>query len=77
MVAKKPKVKVMLSLEPEVVERIDVVAQRCKMDRSEFIATFMDISLESQEPFIDFAVALGRVKAKLVWPRWKPKPTAS
>jgi metal-responsive CopG/Arc/MetJ family transcriptional regulator len=62
------KIPVNLSLEKNLVERIDRVAKRCGMDRSEFIANFMEITLESQEPVIDFGVQLGRV-SKFIWPK--------
>jgi metal-responsive CopG/Arc/MetJ family transcriptional regulator len=63
----KKKFPVNLSLDLDLVKRIDRVAAKCGMTRSEFIANFMEITLESQEPVIDFGIQLGRV-SKFIWP---------
>ena len=66
------KKKVLMSIDAEVLKRIDETASRAKMERSEFLETLVSIAIEEQQPYIDFAIALGAVRARLIWPKWKP-----
>ena len=63
-------VPVTMSLEPQVLEMIDDSARKMGMNRSEFVAAFLEITLESQTPVINFAAELGHVYRKL-WPKYK------
>ena len=66
------RIQVCLTLDPDFVEKLDEIAGRCRMTRSEFIETFLEITLESQTPIINFAVEMKHI-AKWVWPEKKTK----
>jgi hypothetical protein len=59
-----------MTIEPELLSVIDESAKKLGMSRSEFVTTFLEITLESQTPVINFAAALGSAYRKL-WPRYK------
>lgn len=61
-----------MSMDKDLVAKIDAMAVKCGMSRSEFIATFMEITLDSQIPVINFGIELGRI-ARVIWPKSKLK----
>lgn len=66
------KVQCCMYLEKELVAKIDRLAVKCKMNRSQFIAAFIEVTIESETPYIDFAVEMKRV-ARAIWPEKKSK----
>jgi len=64
------KTKVLLSIDRELLDRVDEMAELVNMDRSEFICAFLDITMESQKPVIHFGKALGKLKAAALWPKF-------
>ena len=63
------KTKVLLSIEPDLLARVDEMAEVVNMDRSEFITAFLEITLESEKPLIHFGKFLGDLKAAAIWPK--------
>lgn len=67
------KQRIQVVIDAKVLKRIDVCAAKCGMNRSQFIETFMEVTLESEEPVIDFVLELKHI-AKFIWPaKGKPK----
>jgi metal-responsive CopG/Arc/MetJ family transcriptional regulator len=64
--------RVEITLPNELLKKVDANAKKCGMSRVKFIETFMEITLESSHPEIDFGIALGRL-AKFIWPKSKRK----
>lgn len=61
-----------MTLDPEFVNKVDAVADKCGMSRSQFIETFLEITLDSETPTINFAVEIKQI-AKWIWPDKKTK----
>lgn len=66
------RVPVSVTLDQEFLKKLDDVAQRCGMNRSQFIEAFLEVTLESETPTINFAVELKQL-AKSIWPEKKTK----
>ena len=56
-------------LPKEKVAQIDKLRSLCGMNRSEFCATCLEITLETEEPLISFTLKFGKF-AKKLWPEW-------
>ena len=65
--------KVLVSMEVKLVQRLDVLAEKVGMSRSKFIETFMETTVDSEEPVINFAVKIGKLRSALLWPAWKKR----
>ncbi len=65
--APKRRVPVTMTLDKEFLEKLDAVAKKCGMNRSQFIEAFLEVTLESETPYINFVVELKQI-AKFIWP---------
>ena len=63
------KTKVLVSFDPDLLARIDEMADKLNMERCDFIAAFMEITLDSEKPLIHFGKFLGDLKAAAIWPK--------